>query len=92
MAILVNIGKRGFVLKEGLIAPGQQITVAQETAEKLSRIYPQELKLVVQDKKIIEEIIKPAEEVKPEGPKVEETAKVEVAEQKTTRRGKRKSK
>lgn len=91
MAILVNIGQRGFVLKEGLIAPGQQVTVDQETAEKLSRVYPQELKLVAQDKKVIEEIIKPAEEVKLEGPKVE-TTEVEVKEQKSTRRGKRKSK
>ena len=46
MAILVNIGKRGFVLKEGFVGPTQQITVDQETAESLAKMYPQELKLI----------------------------------------------
>ena len=46
MAILVNIGTRGFVLKEGFVGPTQQITVDQETAESLAKMYPQELKLI----------------------------------------------
>lgn len=47
MAILVNMGQRGFVLKEGFLNPGQTITVDQETAEKLSRVYPKELKVII---------------------------------------------
>lgn len=99
MAILVNIGQRGFVLKEGFIGPGQQITADQETAEKLSRTYPNELKLVVQDKKEVEKILKPKEEPVKEEPvleeKVEEKAEepsVEEEPKKTTRRGRKKAK
>lgn len=87
MAILVNIGQRGFVLKEGLIAPGGQITVDQETAEKLSRVYPQELKLVMADK-IAEAPKAPVKEVveeKEQEPKVEEPVKA-------TRKGRKKIK
>lgn len=61
MAILVNKGLRGFVLKEGLLAPGQQITVDQETAEKLSRTYPKELMLIMPEVKKAE----PMEQPKP---------------------------
>ena len=49
MAILVNMGQRGFVLQEGFVGPGQQVTVDQETAEKLTKMYPQELKMIVVD-------------------------------------------
>lgn len=83
MAILINIGQRGFILKGGLVAPGQQIVVDQQTAETLSKVYPKELKLVLQDKKVVEEILKP--EVKEE--------KVEVKpeeEKKATGRGRKK--
>lgn len=75
MAILINLGKRGFVLKEGFLSPGEQITVDQETADRLTKAYPKELKEVA-----IEPIKVPAKEVK--APKaveeaVEETAEVE---------------
>lgn len=72
MAILVNIGQRGFVLKEGFLAPTQQLTVDTETAEKLAKMYPQELKLVVTEK-----VVEPQQ---CEGPKVVEE-KVEEPEQ-----------
>lgn len=73
MAILINIGQRGFILKGGLVAPGQQVVVDQQTAETLSKVYPQELKLVVQDKKVIEKILETkVEEVKEEVKPVEE--------------------
>ena len=86
MAILVNMGKRGFVLKEGFLKPGDQLTVDAETAQKLTKAYPNELK----------EIIVKAEEVKKavakdettEEPKVEETADEKPAK-KTYRRKKR---
>lgn len=83
MAILVNKGLRGFVLKEGLLVPGQQITVDQETAEKLSRTYPKELML------IMPEVKAPAkEEVKVEEP-VAETV-VEEKPKKRSRKAKAK--
>ena len=82
MAILINIGQRGFILKGGLVAPGQQVVVDQQTAETLSKVYPKELKLVIQDKKVIEKILEPkVEEVKEEKP---------VEEKKTTGRGRKK--
>lgn len=73
MAILVNIGQRGFVLKEGFVGPTQQITVDNDTAEKLAKMYPQELKIVMmsgEGTKAKEEVV---EEVKEEvkGPVVE---------------------
>jgi hypothetical protein len=95
MAILVNIGQRGFVLKEGFIGPGQQITADQETAEKLSRTYPNELKLVVQDKKEVEKILEPKEEPVKEEPVLEEKVEepsVEEEPKKATRRGRKKAK
>lgn len=49
MAILVNMGKRGFILKEGFLKPGDQITVSKEIAEKLAKFYPGEIKVVVAD-------------------------------------------
>lgn len=63
MAILVNMGQRGFVLKEGFVGPGQQVTVEQETAEKLTKMYPQELKMIV---------VEPVAKVVKEEPVVEE--------------------
>lgn len=63
MAILVNMGQRGFVLKEGFLAPGSQIEVAAETAEKLSKMYGKELKLIVTETKV-----EPKEEPKEEKP------------------------
>ena len=83
MAILVNIGKRGFVLKEGFVKPGDTITLGQDAAEKLSRVYPKELKLIVSDvkedkgpakvfePKVVETLAEPAkvEAVKAEEPK-----------------------
>ena len=58
MAILVNLGKRGFVLKEGFLKPGDTIAVDQDTAEKLSRVYPKELKLIVSDVQEKKEAVK----------------------------------
>lgn len=84
MAILVNKGLRGFVLKEGLLAPGQQITVDQETAEKLSRTYPKELMLIMPEVKV------PAkEEVKEELPKMEEPVAEAVVEAKPKKRSRK---
>lgn len=85
MAILVNKGLRGFVLKEGLLAPGQQITVDQETAEKLSRTYPKELMLIE-----LPEVKVPAkEEVKEELPKMEEPVAEAVVEAKPKKRSRK---
>ena len=69
MAILVNKGQRGFVLKEGLLAPGAQLTVDNEEAQKLSRMYPKELMLILPDpivKPVAEKVAEPVEEVKEE--------------------------
>lgn len=71
MAILVNMGQRGFVLQEGFVGPGQQVTVDQETAEKLTKMYPQELKMIVVDS--VAKVVK-------EEPVVEET-KETIAEE-----------
>ena len=75
MAILVNMGKRGFVLKEGFLAPGSQIEVQDETASKLAKMYAKDLKLVV---------TKAAEKQENEGPVVknEESKPVEPKEEK----------
>lgn len=89
MAILVNMGKRGFVLKEGFLNPGGQVTVDSETAEKLTKAYPNELKLIVTETakgkvEVVKEEIKPVvaeepkEEVKPapkRGSRKKKTAK-----------------
>ena len=75
MAILVNIGQRGFVLKEGFVGPTQQVTVDQETAEKLSKMYPQEFKIIVVEK------AEPAVEVEKEV-QVKPEVKAEVAVEK----------
>lgn len=88
MAILVNIGQRGFVLKEGMIAPGQQVTVDQETAEKLSRTYPKELKLIMPDP--IKRVT-PVEEVKEKEAEVVEE-KVEEVKVEPKKRGRKKAK
>ena len=74
MAILVNIGQRGFVLKEGFVGPTQQVTVDNETAEKLAKMYPKELKIVMMSGEgtKAEEVVKEVEvesEVAPEEPK-----------------------
>ena len=83
MAILVNKGQRGFVLKEGLLNPGQQITVDTETAEKLSRTYPKELML------IMPEVVKPVVEEVKVAPKVEAPVAETVAEVKPKKRGRK---
>ena len=85
MAILVNIGQRGFVLKEGFVGPTQQITVDQETAEKLAKMYPQELKVIVMDK-----VVK--EPVKVEAVETVEAPKEEPVKEPKKRTYKRKSK
>ena len=70
MAILVNMGKRGFVLKEGFLKPGDQLTVDTETAQKLTKAYPQELKQIIVEPK---EVKKAEVVVEPTvAPKVEE--------------------
>lgn len=75
MAILVNLGQRGFVLKEGLLAPGQSLTVNEETAETLSRAYPKELK-VIQPEKVVEKPVVKAVKVEPvKEPEVKEAPK-----------------
>lgn len=74
MAILINLGQRGFVLKEGYLNPGAQITVDQETADRLTKAYPKELKEV----KI--EPIKAKEVVKDDTLKYEVEYEVKAAE------------
>lgn len=71
MAILVNMGQRGFVLREGMLNPGATITVDQETAEKLSQAYPKELKVIIPDvvKAPVSEEAKPVAEAPKEEPK-----------------------
>lgn len=76
MAILVNIGKRGFVLKEGFVGPSQQVTVDQETAEKLSKMYPQEFKIIVAE--VVEKPVAVVHAVAPEV-QSEPEVKAEVA-------------
>lgn len=82
MAILVNMGQRGFVLQEGFVGPGQQVTVDQETAEKLTKMYPQELKMIVVDS--VAKVVKEEPKVMPsedqcEGPMpAKEEPKVEL--------------
>lgn len=78
MAILVNMGQRGFVLKEGFLKPGDTITVDQETAEKLANMYKKELKVVLPE-------VKEAEPVKEE-PKVEAEPIEEAPKKRTYKR------
>ena len=90
MAILVNLGKRGFVLKEGFLNPGHQITVDSDTANQLTKAYPNELKLIVTETAKGE--VKVVKEVKPVvEPEVKEEVK-EVEEVKPAKRGSRKKK
>ena len=84
MAILVNMGQRGFILKEGFLAPGKEIVVDSETGEKLVAVYKSELKLIKTEpiKEPVEEMPVPdvptAEEVVEE---VKEEVKVEPKEE-----------
>ena len=89
MAILINLGQRGFVLKEGYLNPGAQITVDQETADRLTKAYPKELKEVK-----IEPIKAPAPKTeKAEAPKeVEPTPVVEEAPKATAKKTSRRKK
>ncbi len=93
MAILINLGQRGFVLREGYLNPKQTITVDQETAEKLSRAYPNELKIVVQDEPKVA-VVEPVKVAKPEPePKAEAVTVADpVAEQEQPKKVKRTSK
>lgn len=84
MAILVNMGKRGFVLKEGFLKPGDQLTVDAETAQKLTKAYPNELKEIVVK---AEEVKKAVAKTETTEPKVEEPAEEKPAK-KTYRRKK----
>lgn len=90
MAILVNMGKRGFVLKEGFLKPGDQLTVDTETAQKLTKAYPQELKQIIVEPK---EVKKAEVVVEPTvAPKVEEPVEDVKPVKKATRRKKGSSK
>lgn len=61
MAILVNMGKRGFVLKEGFVNPGEQIVVDSETAQKLTKAYPGELKEIVINAEVVNKTVEKVE-------------------------------
>lgn len=88
MAILVNMGKRGFVLKEGFLKPGDQLTVDTETAHKLTKAYPQELKqIIVEAQEVKKDVVEPTV-----APKVEEPIEDEKPVKKATRRKKGSSK
>lgn len=84
MAILVNMGQRGFVLKEGFLAPGKEIIVEKESADKLAKMYGKELKVIYN------------EDVKVEAPKQQESPKEEPKEEleevKPAKRGGRRKK
>lgn len=85
MAILVNMGQRGFVLKQGFLAPGKELVVDSETGLKLSRIYKKELKLI----EVEEKVVAPTkEEAKAEEVKVEQTVVEEPKKRKYTRKAK----
>ena len=94
MAILINLGQRGFVLKEGYLNPGAQITVDQETADRLTKAYPKELKEVkIEPIKAHEapkaEKAEAPKEVEPTPtPVVEEAPKATGTAKKTSRRKK----
>ena len=83
MAILVNKGQRGFVLKEGLLAPGGQLVVDNEEAEKFSRVYPKELMLIMPDP-----VVKPSED-QCEGPVAEKVAEPEEVKEEPKKRGRK---
>lgn len=88
MAILVNMGKRGFVLKEGFLKPGDQLTVDAETAQKLTKAYPNELKEIVIKAEEVKKAVAETKEIKETTePKVEEIAEEKPAK-KTYRRKK----
>lgn len=88
MAILVNMGKRGFVLKEGFLKPGDQLTVDAETAQKLTKAYPNEIKEIVVKAEEVKKAVAATEETKETTePKVEEPAEEKPAK-KTSRRKK----
>ena len=89
MAILVNMGKRGFVLKEGFLKPGDQLTVDAETAQKLTKAYPNELKEIIVKAEEVKKAVAETKETKSETtePKVEEPAEEKPAK-KTSRRKK----
>ena len=90
MAILVNIGQRGFVLKEGFVGPTHQITVDQETAEKLAKMYPQELKVIVVEK-VVKEPVKVEAEVHVVTPKVEHVETVEAPKEEPVKEPKKRT-
>lgn len=94
MAILVNLGKRGFVLKQGFLNPGESIVVDAETAETLSRVYPQEIKVVKTEEPKIEPLkVKIEEKPVVADPEVKtEEVKPEQVEEKPKRTYKRKAK
>lgn len=87
MAILVNMGNRGFILKEGFLAPGKELVVDNETAHKLSSIYKGELKVIYAEgpaKAKEEKIEEPAKELVAEEP----VAEAPKAKRKYTRKAK----
>lgn len=94
MAILVNLGKRGFVLKEGLLNPGQTLTVDQETANTLSKMYPKELKVIIAEAPKVEVVKQEPIKEEPKAEEVKEAAVEEptVEEPKKKRTYKRKAK
>lgn len=85
MAILVNMGQRGFVLKQGFLAPGKELVVDSETGLKLSRIYKKELKLIEVEEKVV---VPAKEEAKAEEVKVEQPVVEEPKKRKYTRKAK----
>lgn len=78
MAILVNMGKRGFVLKEGFVNPGEQIVVDSETAQKLTKAYPGELKEIVINAEVVNKTVEKVE--------VETTEKAEPKDDKPVKK------
>lgn len=88
MAILVNMGQRGFILKEGFLAPGKEMVVDAETGKALAATYKNELKLICSEE-VKSEALKVVREAQCEGPKEEViTEKAPKAKRKYTRKAK----
>lgn len=90
MAILVNMGKRGFILKEGFLKPGDQLTVDAETALKLTKAYPNELRQIVLDTAEVKKVVETIKETPVTPARAEITEPEPIAEEKPKKANRRK--
>lgn len=82
MAILVNMSQRGFILKEGLLAPGKELVVDAEVAQKLASIYKKELKVILTEAKV-----EAPKEAQSKGSKLEPKEEKPVEKQGNSKKG-----